>query len=384
MTVFCSSAVANAQNDISSTTVNATDPRITYEGRVEFTDDCARFDWSGTTIRVDFTGTRLEMVCKDSKCDWFNLWTDKPQSEKQDTVLRIKGAGTITIAEGLEKGRHSVILQKRTEGEQGCLTVERFTTDGYFNQAADPFTRHIEFIGDSYTCGYGTEAINRDQPFRPGEENCNLAYAAIIGRFFNAGIRTISHSGRGLVRNYNGAQGPTMTDRYANTFDEAENNLAWDGRTGSVGKQETGSVGKQETDGVTGRRTDTGWSPDIVVVYLGTNDFSCGKHPEFKEWSKGTDRLLARIRSNYGADVPVLFVASKASDLLADYVRDAVKGTGDSKVYWTAVHGKAHNDTDELGASWHPNYKGHRKVACCMIPYISTITGWELPESEIK
>ena len=377
MAVFCSSAVANAQNDISSTTINAADPRIIYEGRVEFTDNSTRFDWSGTTIRVDFTGTRLEMVCKDSKCDWFNLWTDKPQSEKQDTVLRIKGAGTITIAEGLEQGRHSVILQKRTEGEQGCLTIEKFITDGCFNQAADPFSRHIEFIGDSYTCGYGTEAVNRDQPFRPGEENCNLTYAAIIGRLFDAGIRTISHSGRGLVRNYDGAEGPTMTDRYANTFDEAGNNLAWNGRN-------TDETGHGRNNGNTGRWTDTGWAPDIVVVYLGTNDFSCGKHPEFKEWSKGTDRLLARIRSNYGADVPVLFVASKASDLLADYVRDAVKGTGDGKVYWTAVHGKAHNNTYDLGASWHPNYKGHRKVACCMIPYISTITGWELPEREIK
>ncbi|MBQ0096124.1 MAG: hypothetical protein KBS53_00560, partial [Bacteroidales bacterium] len=147
MAVFCSSAVASAQDNTLNTTINASDPRIIYEGRVEFTDNSTRFDWSGTIIRVDFTGTRLEMVCKDSKCDWCNLWTDKPQNEKQDTVLRIKGAGTITIAEGLEQGRHSVILQKRTEGEQGCLTVERFTTDGCFNQAADPFSRHIEFIG---------------------------------------------------------------------------------------------------------------------------------------------------------------------------------------------------------------------------------------------
>ena len=105
---------------------------------------------------------------------------------------------------------------------------------------------------------------------------------------------------------------------------------------------------------------------------------------KFKDWNNCTKRLLSLIRSNYGADIPVLFVASKVSDLLADYVRDAVKGTGDGKVYWTAVHGNAHNYTDDLGASWHPNYKGHRKVACCMIPYISTLTGWELPGREIK
>lgn len=358
MVVSCSSNIANAHNSV----ISATNPSVIYEGRVEFTDSSARFDWSGTVIRVNFTGTRLEMVCKDSRCDWFNLWIDKAQNAKQDSTFSIRGTQKAIIVKDLAFGQHSVILQKRTEGEQGCLTVEKFITDGQFNQAADPFKRHIEFIGDSYTCGYGTEAVNRDQPFRASEENCNLTYAAILGRLFNAGIRTISHSGRGLVRNYDGAKGPTMTDRYANTFDDAGGNFPWSGKVA----------------GIAGRRTDSGWKPDIVVVYLGTNDFSCGKYPSFKEWSNGTNRLLALIRSNYGADVPVLFVASKASDLLADYVRDAVNSTGDNKVYWTAVHGNAHNDTDELGASWHPNYKGHRKVACCFAPYISTITGWEL------
>lgn len=368
--VFCSQTAA-AGDDGTRTHISAIEadsPQIVYEGRTVSDNGSVRFDWSGVVVRVNFTGSRLEMSCEDSRCDWFNLWIDKPQSEKQDTSFSISGSQTVILAEGLESGSHSIILQKRTEGEQGCLTIRQFATDGHFDQAADPFTRHIEFIGDSYTCGYGTEASDRDQPFRACEENCNLAYAAIIGRFFDAGIRTISHSGRGLVRNYDGAAGPTMTDRYAYAFDEAENNLAWNGRS----------------EDATGRHTDTGWHPDIVVVYLGTNDFSCGRHPKLNDWCKGTEKLISRIRENYGENVPVLFVASKADDLLADYVRTAVVETAGKNIFWTAVHQTAHNNYDELGASWHPNYKGHRKVACCMIPYISTITGWDMPLKEIK
>ena len=49
-----------------------------------------------------------------------------------------------------------------------------------------------------------------------------------------------------------------------------------------------------------------------------------------------------------------------------------------------AVSKSAHNYEDDLGASWHPNYKGHKKVASCMIPYISTLTGWEMEEKPYR
>ena len=39
------------------------------------------------------------------------------------------------------------------------------------------------------------------------------------------------------------------------------------------------------------------------------------------------------------------------------------------------------NDGSELGSSAHPNYAGHRKMAMLLIPYVSTLTGWE---AEIK
>ena len=44
----------------------------------------------------------------------------------------------------------------------------------------------------------------------------------------------------------------------------------------------------------------------------------------------------------------------------------------------------AYNHDDDLGASFHPNYKGQKKVASCMIPYISTLTGWEMTEKPYR
>jgi hypothetical protein len=50
-------------------------------------------------------------------------------------------------------------------------------------------------------------------------------------------------------------------------------------------------------------------------------------------------------------------------------------------VHFLSFTKAVHNTEDELGASWHPSYKGHKKLAHVLIPYISTLTGWELNDN---
>ncbi len=332
---------------------------IVYDGRTAVSDDGVSFDWSGVTVRVRFKGTKLVMNCADSGCDYLNCWIDREPSAVEDRVLKVSSDTAIVLVSALKKGVHEVILQKRTEGEQGCLTVKSFETDGEILPAGGRKSRRIECIGDSYTCGYGVEASGRAEPFRAEEENCNKAYGYILGRFFDADVTLVSHSGRGIVRNYDdhGSFADTMTSRYSQVFDEA---------------------GTQEWDA---SRSST---PDIVIIYLGTNDFSRGKQPSLQSWCEKYGLLLRKVRGNYGDDVPVLCVASKANELMGDYVKAAVERSGIRNVSWTAIQASAHDNEGDLGAAWHPNYQGQRKVAACMAPYVSTLTGWEFPVKPIE
>lgn len=341
--------------------IAANDSRVVYFGRTAVENGAVSFDWSGTTVKLKFKGTKLEMLCSDTKADYFNLWVDKAASAKEDRVIKVAGAQqSITLVSGLKKGVHEVILQKRTEGEQGCFTLSSFSTDGELLQADGLKQRHIECIGDSYTCGYGTESASRDDPFLAETENCNLAYGFILGRFFDAEVNLVSHSGRGIARNYDdfGSFQDTMTNKYSQTFDEASAK-GWD-------------------------QASAGFKPDIVIIYLGTNDFSTGKQPTISAWCANYIELLKKVRANHGPDVPVLCVASKADERMAEYVKTAVERSGIENLSWTAIYDAAHNDTSELGASWHPNYQGQRKVAACMAPYVSTLTGWEFPVKPIE
>ncbi len=42
------------------------------------------------------------------------------------------------------------------------------------------------------------------------------------------------------------------------------------------------------------------------------------------------------------------------------------------------------NWDSDMGANYHSNHHGHRKLAMSVIPYIATITGWELPDTSVE
>lgn len=338
----------------------ASDQRIEYTGRTLVKDGNVSYDWSGVYFRVKFNGPYLAMKCSDTKNSWFNLWIDKEMTPEADRKFMVAAEDTlIVLAEGLGKGEHEIILQKRTEGEQGRFTVHSFLTEGEILQADGRKGRHIEFIGDSYTCGYGTESHDRNDPFLAETENCNLTYAAIAARYFGADFNLVSHSGQGICRNYDDFRpGYNMPDRYSQTFDESTE-LIWD-------------------------PADAPYRPDVVVIYLCTNDFSTARQPHETIFAGRYIELLKKVKANYGEDIPVLCLASNVTPYSFDYIRNACMMSGLSNLTYVALTRGIHNEEDELGASWHPNYKGHIKVASSVIPYISTITGWEMEEKPYR
>ena len=345
--LFLSGLQAFSQNVYS-----ASSPEITYIGRVFREGPVVKADWSGTAVAIRFQGKSLSLDYHETALDDLNVWVDSEPGVEADAVVELKaGDGRLELCSFKKKGEHTVFIQKRTEGENGCITFLSFVTDGVLLEARGWKERVIEVVGDSYTCGYGVEAPDRDSPAIPSQENCNKSYSGILGRFFDADIVRISHSGRGIARNYgDGDPGRTMPVRYTGVFDEEQ-----------------------------GPEWTPDYTPDIVVVYLGTNDFSVGKQPSLGSWCASYKTLLQEIRAFHGADVPILCVASNADSMLASYVKTAVEQSGDPNVHWTAIFTGAHNITTDLGAVWHPNHQGMRKVASLMAPYIATLTGWELP-----
>lgn len=364
-------AYMSAAPKATETAIKASDSRITYIGRTEVKDGNVSFDWTGVYAKVRFQGNSLSFKVSDTKKNYYNVWLDGSMATTPDKVIAVHGSDTTIVIFTQEelksrfgkdrkaaKAPHQVILQKRTEGEQGTTTISEFITDGEFLQADAPKERIIEYIGDSYTCGYGTESSNKER-FKPETENQNLTYACAMARYFDADQIVVAHSGMGISRNYNGnVKGYFMPDRYLQTYDLVKD-VKWDAKSFPL-------------------------KPGITVIYLGTNDFSTGMQPAERLFVKNYITLLKEIKDNYGEDYPILCVAPKNDLLMFDYIRKALDSCGLKNVHIMALTKSVHNNDSDMGADGHPNYAGHLKKAHAMIPYVSTITGWELTGNEVK
>ena len=362
-------------------TIPANDSRVTYVGRtlVEGTD--VSFDWTATYFRLSFSGRSLTMRATDTKWDatpemaatrhnYYNVWIDAPMSAEPHRIIEVASADTIIELIDpayLKKSKikeHQVIVQKRTEGEQGKMTIHEFATDakGVFYQAEPIRKRQLEFIGASYDCGYGVDDTSRLAKFTPETENASRSFCAILSRYFDADYVVIAHSGMGAARNYNSKfAGYHMPDRYLQTFDmDSAQATRWNAAESDI-------------------------RPAITCIYLGGNDFSVAMQPSYEKFRDGYYRLIRSIKDYYGEDHPVLCVSSKAHSTLLDYMRDMVKFCPMHNVHFMACCPTLHLSTDEdLGASMHPNYIGHQKFSYAYIPYIATITGWGLQDNPVK
>ena len=361
--------------------IPAADSRVTFVGRTLVENGDVAFDWTGVYFRIAFTGKSLSMRASDIKWDtttemaatrhnYFNVWIDAPMSAEPHRIIEVASMDTIIELVDpvyLKNSRvkvHQVIVQKRTEGEQGKTIIHEFATDakGQFLQAEPIRKRQLEFIGASYDCGYGVDDSSRLAKFTPETENASRSFPAIISRYFDADYVVVAHSGMGAARNYNSKfDGYHMPDRYLQTFDmDSAQDTRWNAAESDI-------------------------RPALTLIYLGGNDFSVSLQPSYEKFRDGYYRLIRYIKDNYGEDHPVLCVSSKAHSTLLDYMRDMVKFCPMPNVHFMACCPSLHLSTDEdLGASMHPNYIGHQKFSYAYIPYVATITGWGLQDNPVK
>ena len=361
-------------------TIPATDSRVTFVGRTAVEGTSVSFDWTATYFRVAFSGKSLTMKASDLKVgaadeaaaaklhNYYAVWIDSPTNVEPHRIVEVKpGENIIELVDPayLKKSRrsvHEVVVQKRTEGEQGRTTIYEFATDGQFMQAEPLRLRQLEFIGDSYTCGYGIDAPTKEEKFSPETENASRSYAAIVSRYFGADYIAVAHSGMGIARNYN-SKFPKwhMPDRYLQTFD------------------------MDSTQATRWNAADYAFKPAMTVIYLGPNDFSVSLQPKYENYRDNYYRLIKSIKANYGEEHPVLCVAAKSYEYLGEYVRELAKNSGMKNVNYLVYCPAQHNHTNEdLGADVHPNYNGQKKKAYSIIPYIATITGWGLQDAIVE
>jgi lysophospholipase L1-like esterase len=334
-----------------SQTISPADSRIQIIGRVDAHDPAkVRIAYPGVTLQFRFTGD-LAMVELTSAADdtYVSVIVEggKPQVHRLS-----KGVNEIAIsAADLAPGPHTVEVVKRTETWQGVLTFTglRLGTGAALVAPPPLPVRKLLFIGDSVTCGAGVD----NYPVCPAENNRHSngydAYGMVLGRRLDAQAELVCYGGRGVVRDYLGHRGMQAPQffNYSVVSDDENLRAKW---------------------------TDDGWTPDAVVISLGTNDWNLQKSDPIPEQEFVSDYLgLVRdVRKHYPHAWIVLTQGSIVSDpLLSQYVQETVMRAADPHVVWFASRHFPGSTCDA-----HPDKMQHIEIADDLEVELRKLLGW--------
>lgn len=214
-----------------------TDPNLLYVGRWDKSNANAPHSyWGGAYVRTGFTGTSLSV--KLGKSADIAIFIDN-----KAVVMKTGANGTVSLASGLATGDHTVKLVARFQADQ--LIFQGFVlASGAKTLPAEKPKALIEFIGNSITSGSVTTNGNVS------------AFPWLVGETLGADRTAISYPGITLVNGY-----------YLNF-----NGLPAIGMEVSYTKTNTPPMRPATTDPINIAWNFGQYTPDIVVINIGTND----------------------------------------------------------------------------------------------------------------
>jgi lysophospholipase L1-like esterase len=350
----CSAVITKYGEELSA--CDADDPNIIYVGRVNNENPKnVIYDWPGVHISAKFNGSSCFLRLKDHG-NLYSIIVDNnaPVTLKtgNDTVYNIYSGLPDSIP-------HSVTIHKRTEAFLGKGEFRGFFLEkGRRLLKPDPgLDRRIEFIGNSITCGYGVEGPGPECHFTPETENAYMSYASITAREMGAEYSLIAYSGKGVVRNYgdkDSVSKETMPDLY--------DRICYGD---SVDKWNFNS-----------------WKPQVVVINLGTNDYSTKPFPDKLVFKSGYKKLINRVRALYPGVLIFCICGPMIEEPCFSYINEVVTEEGTNKnqpdIFFVGIHRKIMSDSD-WGCDSHPNMQGMRKMADLLIAEIRRRMNWILP-----
>lgn len=320
------------------TLILPSEPNIRYTGRID--DRCAdnyRFDWPGVTIEAMFEGTSCAIQMNGAG-EMFNVFIDDQPVKviKTDTAMY----KVYELASGLKDTVHRLLITKRFVHKNAISEFRGIILDdGKTLQPLSSRPRYrIEFLGASTLNGFGNEArtLRCDKELLSSSSNCFESYGPVAARLLGAEYAVVALSSKGVVRNWASPfikSFETYPEYYTRTL-LSESGLSWDYNK---------------------------WIPHIVVVNLGTNDFSTKPYPPSILFENYYWSFLQYIYQIYpGVDIICLTSDKEPLRSLIYNIVNQEKELGNDRIHFfeydpIPVH--------ERGCDWHPNIIAHKKIA---------------------
>ncbi|MCR5028473.1 MAG: hypothetical protein K6A31_04360 [Fibrobacter sp.] len=313
---------------------------IIWEGRWALDSEKARTCAPAANFSFSFEGNSLDLEMEGEAR--FKVEIDGNEFPE----LLTRERKTYRVAEGLSLGVHTARIWKKTESEFGSIALYSTNPQPIASPSKSTFAHtssgisQIEFIGDSYTVGFGNAARDpiTGTPFTTTDASKN--YGVLTAQKLGASFAINAYSGRGLVQNYMRiAPNWTIPKLYEYTLcGEAPlgNSPLWDFKR---------------------------FDPQVVCLFIGINDWQGeGPHPEAKAFDSAYAEFLDKLRERYtqpqfvliSTEVyPVNYLPERVESVLA---QELSRGNRDvSHLFLETPH--------NAGLDFHPNLQRHQQMA---------------------
>ncbi|MCL2779363.1 MAG: GDSL-type esterase/lipase family protein [Polyangiaceae bacterium] len=279
---------------------------VQFVGRFDTREDAGpKCGWPGCRVVARFDGTtQVSVRLEEIEASWMaggpSEWDVLVDGQLQPKLVLTPGVADYLLADCLTPDEHTIEIYKRSEAQNG---VTRFMGYDFHGGELLPLpasahvVRRLEMIGDSQVAALGVDGASIGPNCPPPQwaahyQNFHESFGALMGERFGAEVFGTAYSGKGMVRNITTGDTDTMPTLFlrANPVDPSS---TW----------------------------DWSWTPDVVVVQIGGNDFSVqipvdDGPPTLAEFTSVYRDFVSTLRSHYPQAFLLLVLSASTPEII--------------------------------------------------------------------